>query len=301
VITILAFLTDAEWRGLRTENGEPPAKGRVMKIDGIMSALEVKAKPGEAVYLLLLASPGGGKLFLAAKIDGVERRGGDWRGRSNYSPLVDLSAYADVFDLVPAHRIANPREVELVFHVAKESRLSRDPATYVAKVPQRILKLRVAKPEGEVRGKAAGVPARRPKVAKGALAFVNRRTFDATGVLALDRTHQAQLIEAVRMHTGKRTKTIQSAVAAVMSAQGWSQADFAIDLWDVIEGGRQAPRFEYWVLGAGDGTLFTYGTARSPAAIGSTQHAFEAHGREDTKTRALVAKLQAAADRNRSL
>jgi hypothetical protein len=66
----------------------------------------------------------------------------------------------------------------------------------------------------------------------------------------------------------------------------------------VVEGGKKKPSFEYWVQGAGDGQLFTYGKATCPGWIGSTQHSFEAHGDEDGKTLALVDALQTAADRS---
>ena len=45
-----------------------------------------------------------------------------------------------------------------------------------------------------------------------------------------------------------------------MSVLAGRLGDFHIELYDVIEGGRAEPRFEYWVQGAGDGTIFEYGT-----------------------------------------
>ena len=68
--------------------------------------------------------------------------------------------------------------------------------------------------------------------------------------------------------------------------------DFWIDQWDIVEG--TTKRYEYWVLGAGDGTVFHAGKIES-LGIGSTQHSFEAF--EGDHDEALVAALQAAADK----
>lgn len=50
--------------------------------------------------------------------------------------------------------------------------------------------------------------------------------------------------------------------------------------------------------GAGDGTIFDYGTSTSPGSIESTQHAFECHGADDGEHAALVEALQAGAARS---
>jgi hypothetical protein len=139
-------------------------------------------------------------------------------------------------------------------------------------------------------------------LAKGAFAFVNGRTLDGDAILAETPIHQAQFIEAMVMYSGDRGKTAKATLDAYLKKEGiGSPADYCVELWDVIEGGRTKPRFEYWVQGAGDGMVFNYGTANSPSLIGSTQHSFQSHGGDDDETLALVAALQAAADRTKGL
>ena len=68
-----------------------------------------------------------------------------------------------------------------------------------------------------------------------------------------------------------------------------------ITLWDIVDAETGELRYEYWVQGAGDGTVFDAGTDESPDAIGSAQHHFWAAGGDDAATLAVVVALQAAA------
>jgi hypothetical protein len=153
----------------------------------------------------------------------------------------------------------------------------------------------------------ANKPAAKPKrtttakkpLAKGAFAFVNARSLDGDAVVAETPIHQAQFIEAMAMYAGIRKRTAAATLDAYVKAQGmFNRSEFQIELWDVIEGGRAKPRFEYWVQGAGDGMIFNYGTDESPNSIGSTQHRFESHGSDQAESEALVAALQTAASRD---
>ncbi|MCX5741391.1 MAG: hypothetical protein NT062_02700 [Proteobacteria bacterium] len=98
-------------------------------------------------------------------------------------------------------------------------------------------------------------------------------------------------------YAGIRKKSALETLETFLNKQGWQPSDFSIELWDVYEGGRTKPRFEFWVQNAGDGMLFDHGRASSPNRIGSTQHSFESHAADDPKTLALVDALQAAAER----
>ncbi len=135
-------------------------------------------------------------------------------------------------------------------------------------------------------------------LAEGAFAFVNRRELDADAVLAETPIHQAQFIEAIAMYSSDREATAAETLDAHLKHMGLERDEFSIELYDVIEGGREEPRFEYWVLGAGDGTIFDFATDESPNFIGSTQHAFECHGSDDDESAALVRALQECAKRS---
>jgi len=136
------------------------------------------------------------------------------------------------------------------------------------------------------------------RLAEGAFAFVNLRGLDADAVLAETPIHQAQFIEAIAMYSSDREATAAETLHAHLKRMGLERDEFYIELYDVIEGGREVPRFEYWVLGAGDGTIFEYGTDESPNWIGSTQHSFQCHGSEDDESIALVKALQDGAKRS---
>jgi hypothetical protein len=180
------------------------------------------------------------------------------------------------------------RQTAILQHVERDGRCTVDAASYVAKVPKRLLRAAPAptKPSS-----------RKPKLAKGQFAFVNPRRFDHDAIANFDAVQQKQFIETIGLYANVRRKTALATRDACLKKIGISPAELELSLWDVIEGGRQAPRFEYWVQGAGDGTLFNYRSVRSPACIGSTQHTFESLDRDDAKTSKLVAQLQAAADR----
>ncbi len=135
-------------------------------------------------------------------------------------------------------------------------------------------------------------------LAKGAFAFVNLRALDADAVLAETPIHQAQFIEAIAMYSGVRGATAAEALDAHLKRMDLERGEFQIELYDVIEGGRDEPRFEYWVQGAGDGTIFEYGADESPGSIGSAQHSFESYGSDDDESIALVAALQKGAKRS---
>jgi hypothetical protein len=134
-------------------------------------------------------------------------------------------------------------------------------------------------------------------LAEGAFAFVNRRGLDAVAVLAETPIHQAQFIQAIEMYSSDGAATATETLDAHLQHMGLERDEFYIELYDVIEGGRDEPRFEYWVLGAGDGTIFEYGTDESPNFIGSAQHSFECHGSNDDESTALVRALQEGAKR----
>ena len=142
-------------------------------------------------------------------------------------------------------------------------------------------------------------PAKRKKpLVKGAFAFVNCRRLDADAVLAETPIHQAQFRYAMERYSGERGPTAAKVLAAYLKRTKLERGDFYIEVYDVIEGGRTRPRFEYWMHGAGDGTIFDFGTATSPASIESTQHTFECHGSDDATDVALVEALQVGAARS---
>jgi hypothetical protein len=99
------------------------------------------------------------------------------------------------------------------------------------------------------------------------LAFRNRRSMDPPALLKLEHIHQSQLIEALVMYCSTRWNTVAEAVDGFEKQFGFP---LEIDLWDVIDAATDEPLYEYWVQGAGDGTLFEYGTDDSPNFIGST-------------------------------
>lgn len=127
--------------------------------------------------------------------------------------------------------------------------------------------------------------------------FLNRRTLDADAVLALDHVHQEQFMEQIASYCSIREETVAKTLAAFLESQGFDSSDFSIDLWDVYEAGHETPCFEYWVQGAGDGTIFDYGSSDSPNFIGSVQHRFESHGSHEPDVLALVDALQVAAQK----
>ncbi|MCX5743951.1 MAG: hypothetical protein NT062_15785 [Proteobacteria bacterium] len=135
-------------------------------------------------------------------------------------------------------------------------------------------------------------------LATGAFRFVNLRRLDADAVLAESDVHQAQFIEAMAMYSGDREATAAETLDAYLKRAELERDEFVIELYDVIEGDRVEPRFEYWVQGAGDGMIFDHGTDESPGWIGSTQHVFECHGADDDESTALVVALQAGARRS---
>ncbi|CAN5652896.1 hypothetical protein BH09MYX1_BH09MYX1_27550 [soil metagenome] len=125
----------------------------------------------------------------------------------------------------------------------------------------------------------------------------NARTLDTDAILALDKPHEGQFIEAMYAYAGIREKTGLKTLETLLDKQAWQPSDFSIELWDVYEGGRAKPRFEFWVQNEGDGMLFEYGRATCLNSIGSTQHSFESHGADDPKTLALLQALQAVAEK----
>lgn len=171
-----------------------------------------------------------------------------------------------------------------------------DAVPHYAKYVKALLGRETKRPAKPKKEKKPSKPKQR--LAKGAFAFVNFRRLDADAVVAETTIHQAQFIEAMAMYSGERAATAAKTLDAYLKREKLERGDFYIELYDVIEGGRAKPRFEYWMQGAGDGMIFNYGTDESPNSIGSTQHSFECHGSDDDESAALVQALQAGADRS---
>lgn len=124
--------------------------------------------------------------------------------------------------------------------------------------------------------------------------FRNHRQLRLDSLRALDAVHQEQFFEATALYTGERYDTLDEAVAGTAKVHGYDVDDFSIDLWDVVEAGESQPAFEYWVQGAGDGAVFEAGNAE-PTYVGSTQHYFQSHAKDDETAERLAAALRKAA------
>jgi hypothetical protein len=125
------------------------------------------------------------------------------------------------------------------------------------------------------------------------LAFKNARSMDPPALLELEPLHRSQLLEALRMYCSASWATVPEALDGFEKQFGFP---LEIHLWDVIDAYTGDPLYEFWVQGAGDGTLFEYGTDESPNSIGSTQHSFQAAGDDHDESRPLLDALQAAAE-----
>jgi hypothetical protein len=304
VASVVAIVSKPAFAKLRGREGEKVVVGSKTVIERYDSQHPQLESLTERDALWLVTVQPDDRLWLVAMLTQPAKDATGWVGRMNYAPTIDLTPLCAALGLqrgdgklamrLQTPRVLDERAVAILERVEYDARRTNPPSSYVAFVPQRILKMRA---KAALSAKAA----RRPKVAKGAFAFFNRRAIDADGVLALDAVHQAQFIETIGTYAGIRLKTAKATLDAYLAKDGVERAHFSIDLWDVIEGGRDKPRFEYWVQGAGDGTLFTYGTDDSPHSIGSTQHAFESHDDETPRTRKLVAALQKAADKTSGL
>ena len=236
---VLAIVSKAEFKELRTSDGLPPRLGVKLDIDRYHSqhpALDALAGGG-ALFLVTVLP--GDVLWLVAMLGAVKRHKGSWKSQGTMMPVVDLTPVCEHLGI----------------------------------------------PRGD--GKLA-MRLQTPRV-------LDDRQW---AILALDKAHAGQFIEAMYAYAGIREKTARKTLETFLDQQGWQPSDFSIELWDVYEGGRTKPRFEFWVQNAGDGMLFEYGRATSPHSIGSTQHSFESHGADDPETLALVDALQAAAEKS---
>ncbi len=324
------MVSEAEFKKLRTSDGLPPRLGVKLDIDRYHSQHPVlEALAGGGALFLVTVLPGD-VLWLVAMLGAVRRFKGSWKSQGTMTPVVDLTPVCGHLGITRgdgklAMRLKTPRVLDdrqwaILHHIEEQSNVAWRAGLhapqirpYVASVPKKLLRTPkvaappppppppvklVAKPKAKTKRTEPPKPVKVPKLAKGQFAFVHARTLDADAILALDKAHEGQFIEAMYAYAGIRKKTGLETLETFLRKNGWQPSDFSIELWDVYEGGRKTPRFEFWVQNAGDGTLFEYGRATSPKSIGSTQHSFESHGADDPKTLGLVEALQTAAEKS---
>jgi hypothetical protein len=135
----------------------------------------------------------------------------------------------------------------------------------------------------------AGPKAKAKAKPKSGYEFRNRRLLKPAQVKKLDAAHQGQFLEAMMMYAGTRYASVDKAMKGVSELQGWTLDEFSIELWDITKAGEETPVYEYWVLGAGDGTVCEAGSDTA-TAVGSTQHQFQSHAGDDDPEADLVAR-----------